>query len=158
MSYIEYIVSPSSDSYNVEKKEMSRMLATVSKQYKGTTKRFTRYFYQDLVYESGVNEVRVYRKTPPTIETSTNNFIKATMNKEKLPYFMFPSTMQIYDNMDVTAITFRVHTNIYINFETQNYAQDKMIINKVFVNYNVDARDDTDTIANLIKRAQEMLI
>ena len=109
MSYIEYIVSPSSDSYNVEKKEMSRMLATVSKQYKGTTKRFTRYFYQDLVYESGVNEVRVYRKTPPTIETSINNFIKATMNKEKLPYFMFPSTIQIYDNMDVTAITFRVH-------------------------------------------------
>ena len=45
MSYIEYIVSPSRDSYNVEKKEMSRMLANVSKQYKGTTKRFTRYCF-----------------------------------------------------------------------------------------------------------------
>lgn len=168
MSCIEYIMSPQHMVYNVEKAEFIKILDNVGKALKchGTTREFTRYIHNELVYESGVknDHVKTFRKTPISFELYSNNnsnskfqFYKSALDKEKIPYYMFPSTRQIFDDPDVTCTVFKLHNNVHIHFEVQVFSSDNTIVHKIFISHTVDERDDADTVKKALDRAFTLL-
>lgn len=175
-SYIEYILSNGNKNCNLEEKEIRLIMANVSQKCSASTSRlFTRYLYKDLVYEIGGNQVKTWRKTPVSIDvhvSSSNNreILEAKFNMDKIPCYMFPSTLQIYDNAVVTKTVYSLHKNVLINFETMTFdtTNDAIsngttttsvptTVNKVFVSYNKDIKDDPDTVKLTIDRAISLL-
>lgn len=167
-SYIEYILSSGNRNCNLEEKEIRLLMANVSQKCSAsTTRMFTRYLYRDLVYENGANQVKTWRKTPISINVlsassgsgtsiGAREILEAQFNMDKIPCYMFPSTLQIYDNADVTKTVFSLHKNVLINFETMVFDATN-IVNKVFVSYNKDIKDDPDTVKLTIDRAISLL-
>ena len=178
VNYIEHVVCHANNVYKLEKKEFSILMSSASKATATKTpptKHFTRYLFEDMVYECSSADVRTYRKTPKVLKTthsdsdSDKHIMEGSYNKEKIPFYMFPSTTRLYDTSDVSSTVFRVHNNVFINFEMQRFTQDInnidininnninkpliSIVYKVFVNYNVDSRDDPDIIKAVITRA-----
>jgi hypothetical protein len=174
VNYIEHVVCHANNVYKLEKKEFSILMSSASKATATKTpptKHFTRYLFEDMVYECSSADVRTYRKTPKVLKTthsdsdSDKHIMEGSYNKEKIPFYMFPSTTSLYDTSDVSSTVFRVHNNVFINFEMQSFDSDisdisnvsgsgsgSETIYKVFVNYNVDPRDDPDTIKTVIDR------
>lgn len=174
-NYIEYVVCLENRVYNIEKTKFNTLLSSVQNQSKKghTAKhlRFTRYIYKDLVYEcSDSADVRTYRKTPLSLTVKQSDkdkdkdicidIMQGNYSKEKIPFYMFPSTTGLYDVVDVQSSVFRVHNNVFINFETQRFtnSKDSTDVFKVFINYNVDPRDDAELVKTIIEKAVSTLL
>jgi hypothetical protein len=143
-------------SYNLGKKYFDELLAKQTK--KSHPKMFTRYTHEDLIYECGPGEVRTYRKNPVSSEAynASDGILVNKYIKEKIPFYMFPSTTRIYEVAEITSIVIRMHNNVYLNFEVHMIGP-AVIVYKVFVNYNIEARDCPATIEKHIKNALALL-
>lgn len=163
-NYTEYVLSPSKSSksstvYNIEKKKYDELLARVSQHLKssGSQKHYTRYVYEDMHYDASNVDSKTYRIIPIELNADTDSgIIKASYVKEKIPFYMFPSTNRIYENFDMNTIVFRIHKNLFINFETHLFI-DGQLIHKIYVNHNLDERDDTITINKKINDSLSLL-
>lgn len=168
-SSIEYIMAYDDHDFNLKKKEMAELQAAASRKYNtaGTRREFTRYVFNDLLYEVGASEIKTWRKTPLAISTLASAsaspspgraILKAEYSQDKIQSYLFPSTRRIYDHSDVVKTTFRIHTNIYINFETQS-RPDSDLVHKAYISYNMPphAKDDPDTIKAIIDGAIALL-
>jgi len=170
-SCIEYIMSYDDKNFDLKKEELVSLMGAVCGKYKtsGTRYEFTRYIYKDLVYEVGQSDIKTWRKTPLSLglekrqaqAQSQRTIIRAEYNQDKIPCYLFPSTRRIYDHSDVLKTTVRIHTNVFINFETQVYdkGQTQTTVHKVYINYNMSThnKDDPDTIKAIIDQALEVL-
>ena len=163
-SSIEYIMAYDDHDFNLKKKEMAELQAAASRKYNtaGTRREFTRYAFNDLLYEVGASEIKTWRKTPLAISTLASGkgraILKAEYSQDKIQSYLFPSTRRIYDHSDVVKTTFRIHTNIYINFETQS-RPDSDPVHKAYISYNMPphAKDDPDTIKAIVDGAIALL-
>jgi len=154
-NYIEYVLGTSS-SYNIAKTDFVNILTKHSRLSQGT-RQFTRYFYDDLVYECSNNDSsRTYRKIP-VASTCGKPLIKNEYTKENVPFYMFPSTNRLLEVMDVECVTIRFHGSVFLNFETQTFDKGNTVVYKIFVNHNVETRDDPDTVQKHITRAISLL-
>lgn len=161
VNYIEYVVTkPQDGSYQIEKKKFYDLLGKISHKLNtsGSQKHYTRYIFEDMHYDASNTESKTYRLFPKELEAEDCSCIsKASYVKEKIPFYMFPSTLRIYENFDLTAVVFRIHRNIFINFETHTFTNNGQVIHKIYINHNVDERDDTLTINKKITDSLALL-
>lgn len=160
-NYIEYVLTPSPNVYNIEKPKYDALLSRVSQHLKssGSHKHYTRYVFEDMHYDASNVDSKTYRIVPVQLDTEMmdiSGITKASYVKEKIPFYMFPSTTRIYENFDMTTIVFRIHKNLFINFETHLFI-DGQVVHKVYINHNLDERDDTITINKKITDSLSLL-
>jgi len=176
-NYVEYILFSqhlSNSNYtniNIPLHEFERKLKLISRNKKCFEKRWTRYIHTDLVYEvyEGPPEIKTYRIVPVSVkdqigQNENQPIIEAAYQKEKLPFFMFPSTRHMNDVVSIHSTLIRLHNHVYINFERQ-ISKTSQIKNgsffqkdhKIFVNCNKDEYADKDNINKIVEDAIKML-
>ena len=123
---------------------------------------FIRYVRENKVYEfhtlvkNNNSKLKVYQKDPcQTIYDGT--FHISTYNKRKIPYYLFPSDNH-YDSMtNITKIIFRIHNNVYLNFETSTYPDDGSHYNKIYINYNHENKIEENLMNDIIDKTKSLI-
>lgn len=144
-NYMELICSNEDGSIDVGKKKFSQMFNSCHEKYKCFEKNISRYFYDDLIYEICNQEVKVFNKQPIHCNNE-NGITKTKYIKDKKPYYMFGSTQKINNMQNVSSAIFRLHNNVYLNFEIIEFPHLDKFIYKVYLNYNHDDINDMDHI------------
>ena len=156
-SYIEYVLCSDTNIYNIPKASFFNILNKHSR-LPQSTRHFARYYYDDLVYESSSSDIKTYRKAPISSKIKTPALVMENQyNKENVPFYMFPSTTQLLEVMDVDSVVIRYHNNVFLNFEIQTHGPIVPPVYKIYVNHNVETRDDPDTVQKHITRALSLL-
>lgn len=118
---------------------------------------FIRYTSDKDVYEYSDDakiKIKTYEKIPVSY-SEDGNFTTLNYKKNKIPYYMFSSS-DTYDPEFVNKYTFRIHNNIYLNFETTTYT-DKQHYNIVYINYNHDEKLEENRINDIIQSVKSNL-
>lgn len=118
-------------------------------------KNITRYFYDDLIYEICNKEIKTLRKTPVDV-ISSNSTLKLLYYKEKIPFYLFPSTNDIHEVQNISSAIFRFHNSIYLNFDIITYPRNPSASRtyKVYLNYNHEQNIDAEHIQGILKNLQ----
>jgi hypothetical protein len=163
-SLVEFVVTPTDAplKYDIGKSTFIQLLrAAKRRKPKCFQKNSTRYLYDDLVYEVSVSqtgpEVKTYRRTSLEMVACNKGMSRLLYAKEKIPYYMFPSTMDICDIVTSSNVAFRIHNNVYLNFEVTKSDNSDEYFYKVFVNYNHEKDVDLTFVQTKIDEALGLL-
>ena len=123
---------------------------------------FIRYVRENRVYEfhtlvkNNNSKLKVYQKDPCEVSFDGTYHV-TSYNKRKIPYYLFSSDKN-YDTMtNVTKTIFRIHNNIYLNFETTTYPDDDTHFNKIYINYNHEIKIEEKLICSLIDKTKSLI-
>jgi hypothetical protein len=162
-SLVEYVMTPpgAPTKYDIGQSKFIQLLKAVKRRkQKCCQKNSTKYMYEDMVYEVSGPEVKTYRRASLSIESMESkscHMIRLLFAKEKIPYYMFPSTMNICDIVTCSNVAFRIHNNVYLNFEvTKSDGSDEHFY-KVYINYNHDKDADMTFIQTKINEALDLI-
>lgn len=86
---------------------------------------------------------------------NTNNFLVNFYNKQPLPNHSFPSTMNLTDIVDSKRVSIKITNNIYINFDSLEYASDMKQYYNIYININLSKSSDLEHIENTINKLIE---
>ena len=157
-NYIEFVFlnnqSKKNDCYDVNLPQslFSEFLMQLQKEkIKYFLKQYKCYVHKCLYLENS-EELKVYEKKMIHAKKLNDHVIATFYIKDKRPYHMFPSTLNIHTVFYVKRMTFRIHNRIFVNFDVQFYPQSKKEVLKVFVNYNHDKDVDMTFIYKEIER------
>ena len=159
-NYVEFVfyTSQLANSVNIDMGEFAflQLLATFSKDTKMFSKNITRYFYGDLIYEVCNKEIKTFKKTTINCKIEKAN-TKLFYFKEKIPFYLFPSTQDIHEMQNISSAIFRIHNNIYMNFDIITYPQNNTRTYKVYLNYNHEPNIDIDHIKQILLDLQTQI-
>lgn len=122
------------------------------------SKNITRYFHGDLIYEVCNKEIKTFKKTPIDYVAEKAN-VKLFYYKEKIPFYLFPSTQDIHEVQNISSAIFRIHNNIYMNFDIITYPNQKGCAPtyKVYLNYNHEPNIDADHVKKILMDLQTQI-
>lgn len=131
----EYVLANAPDNlyYNVSSERFDFILSHLKKTIHFKQESHTSYFHKDLVYESHKADVKTYRMIPLHIDTNEKNFIKLNFFKEKIPFYMFPSTLQIHNIIDIHSMYCKIDKNLTIIFEKQTFKEQPLSVRKIYL-------------------------
>lgn len=181
-NYSEYIVSDDKStandiSYNIDDTifENKQNQAAKLQSRTGFKTTFYRYIHNDMIYEIAEQtdekikkggqagqqseKVRTYRKQPVdvNVDKNTNNIIICKFKKEKIPFHLFPSTNKI-SKYKIELTSYRIHHQIFANFERQINQANNKIINKIFVNVIDDQKSDPEYIKKMLANSLKIIL
>jgi hypothetical protein len=149
------------DEFNGFLKDMSSKVCP----YKYFKKRFRTYVLGDIVLRYNENKdashtSEVFRKEiKEYVRDFSENTIHIAYYKKKLPYNMFPSTMNMNDIFMTQRMVFLVNSHIYINCDIEFRMNENMVfdylkpIYKIFINLNTERNVDLDNCRCSIEEA-----
>jgi hypothetical protein len=148
---------------NVSEEFFNTCLSRVKSQHlKYFQKSFKTYVCNDLVLENyDHKEHKVFCKKVLSVNTEhhiNKGIITLYVQKEKHPFHAFPSTTSIHSVFYTNRLVLRVNNRLYINFDVQYFPEDKMIVRKVFLNYNHDSNVDLESACSAIQTAISYLV
>lgn len=88
---------------------------------------------------------------------SDSIFLVNYYNKQPLPNHSFPSTMNIIDTVDSKRVSMKITNNIYLNFDSLEYASDMKQYRNIYININLTKSTDFEYIQNTINKLLEYL-
>ena len=88
---------------------------------------------------------------------NSNIFLVNYYNKQPLPNHSFPSTMNIIDTIDSKRVSMKITNNIYLNFDSLEYASDMKQYRNIYININLTKSSDFEHIQNTINKLLEYL-
>lgn len=164
-NYIEFVflnddITIAPDCYNVDlnPNSFNQLLEKMHKErIKPFRKQFKCYVHKTLYLEN-CEDLKVYEKKMVFARPMSDNVLVTYYSKEKRPYHMFPSTLNIHSVFYVKRLTFRIHNRIFVNFEVQYHPQEEKEILKAYINYNHDNDVDTSFINQEIDRLMKILL
>ena len=123
-------------------------------------KEWTRYIIEDLTYEvyATPKEIKTYRLTQFDFQLYEDQHVaKCLFLKEKIPYFMFPSTNKLNAVIAIQSTIYRMHNHVYINFERHTFKNNPFTNLKIFVNVNRDSYADGANLDKIVEDAIRLL-
>jgi hypothetical protein len=116
--------------------------------------KFTQYVKNDLYYEFYDNsrkDIKTYQKQLISEEGDTKTF-----RKQKIPYHQFPSTSQLDNIFYIQRVSFCIHFNVYLNFETK-IINDRDCIQRVYMNVNHISDVDQTVTETAIEKTKNFM-
>lgn len=156
INYIEYVY----DTINIGADAFAYIFekySTIDKNY--FKKQYIKYILNDLVYEysnSPKKYINTYRLTPIGCITNDDQYVKLMYCKEKIPYYLFPSTNKLTETLYINNMIFRIHNNVYLNFEMSK--SNKQQYYKIYINYNATEMVDQSIVDNCISKIKNDII
>ena len=158
-NYTEYTYS----SYNIDDADFVYIYKKIKPKFKICFQQSCiNYVRENKVYEfhtmqkNNNSKLKVYQKDSCEVNT-IDDFIVATYNKRKIPYYLFSSDNNYDSTYNISKMIFRIHNNIYLNFETSTYPDDNSHFNKIYINYNHEDKIEQTLMTNLIEDTKSLI-
>lgn len=157
-NYVEFVFK----SFSIEDDEFAYIFKNIKETFNVCFQhRFVKYIIGDKIYEYYDNDkklnIKTYQNTPLSYEYDKPHFKILYYKRSKIPYYMFPSQKNVDSSVYVNKYVFRIHSNIYLNFETTTY-EDGKYYNKIYINYNHEERLEENIIKKCIEDAKNAII
>ena len=137
-------------SYDIDQSIFTTSMKAISKKFhiKYFVKKVKRYRINDMHMEvdrDTESETKIFRMTNISSCIAGDKLLCVGFLREKMPYHMFPCTMNIDEVCYIQRLTFRLHNRLFLNYEIQKYDDDRQIY-KIYLNYNHDKASEMSLI------------
>lgn len=165
-NYIEYLLYDGINddgSINTNMNEdmfMQILKRLTNSNYKYFGKQHKTYYHHDLVYENyNQEEIKTYSRTIQEYKIDKDKkIVTLFINKDKIPFHMFPASTLMNAVSTVKKLVFRAHNRIYINFQLEKIDGQVNFTRKIYINYNHDENLDSAYISDILGKTIKELV
>lgn len=121
-------------------------------------KHTTKYLYEtlELVNCNVENTQSLYNLTLVAKKVFNSSYLVNYYQKQPLPTHSFPSTTNLYDEVDSKRVSMKIVNNVYVNFESLEYS-DNTIYRHIYINVAINKATDLTHIDETLREIMKAI-